>query len=153
MLGVCAYDIICLVYILYDIFTDSGFFKCCHGPHSRAASGSNAAPGLFKCKTLPVQMQDLLVHYVCLSVLAPKSGCRGLLLHIRHLTECTRILPPSPSCSLTSLPCSSWPEACLPDFGASLYQYFKERTTLTKSWFQLSIYLTEVGRIIKFSLQ
>ena len=63
--------------------------------------GSNAPPGRFKCGPWPVHMQSylnqmlaLLVPFVCLSVLASKSGCSGLLLHIWRLV--LNSLAPSP---------------------------------------------------------
>ena len=67
--------------------------------------GSHAAPGRFQCAPGPGpvpmqpdlnQMQALLFPCLCLSVLASNSGCsaRGLLLHIRHLDECTRMMSP-----------------------------------------------------------
>ena len=66
-------------------------------------------------------MQALLVPYVCLSVLASKSGCSGLLLHVRNLAKCACPGSCPPPSSSSSLSCSSWLGACLSDFCARLY--------------------------------
>ena len=75
------YEIICAGYdsdIAYD-------FICFFAP---ARAWSNAGLALLKRGPYPVemhpfsnQMQPLLVPYVCLSTLASKSGCSGLLIH------------------------------------------------------------------------
>ena len=67
---------------LYDILC---YFLCFLVP---ARAGSNAAPLRLKSCSDRVQMRPgsnpmlpLLVPYVCLSALASKSGCSGLLIH------------------------------------------------------------------------
>ena len=116
----CAYNIICLVYdILYYIFTVSALLIFSPGPVQMSYWPVQIKPYLN-------QIQALLVSYVCLSVLATKSGCRLSLqwfINIRHLALCTCIPPPpwpSPPSSTTSSPRSSWLGACLSDFGASI---------------------------------
>ena len=56
-----------------------------------------ACPGRFKSGSDPVQMhpgsnqmQLTVVPYVCLSSFASKSGCSGLLVHLRHLGHSAR---------------------------------------------------------------
>ena len=87
------YDIVGLV---YDILCD---FLCFLTP---ARADSNAAPLRLKSCPDPVQMRPcsnpmrpLFVPYVCLSSLASKSGCSGLLVHTRRRGHRFRP-PPSP---------------------------------------------------------
>ena len=68
-----------------------GWFKCCPW----ALDSSKAAQILFRCSGSN-QMLLLLVPYVCLSSLASKSDCIGLLIHIRHRCHCFLIPPPFP---------------------------------------------------------
>ena len=96
-----------------------------------------ACPGQFKCspecpvtakkiwfRSLPCsnQMQLLLVPYVFLSSLASKSGCSGLIIHVRHRGHRFRI-PPSPPfpASGASSSASSPAGARRSDFGAAAY--------------------------------
>ena len=81
--------------ISYDILCN---FLCFHVP---ARAGSNAAPLRLKSGPDPVQMRpssnpmlSLLIPYVCLSSLASKSGCSGLLIHTRR--RGSRFRPPPP---------------------------------------------------------
>ena len=83
-----------------------------------------ACPGRFKSGSDPVQMhpgsnqmQLTVVPYVCLSSFASKSGCSGLLVHLRHpgQSACTPLplFPRLGNLSVIILMCRSMVSHCL----------------------------------------
>ena len=74
-------------------------FSCLPGPDSHAAPlrlRVKSGPDPVQMRPCSNQMLPLLVPYVCLSSLASKSGCSGLLIHTRRRGH--RFLPPLPPC-------------------------------------------------------